>query len=72
MAKTKGFSKGAHHLSIAIPSSRPSGMDRYEVEDAARTMKRHQEIKANPKLHRAAKAHLKREKALADRAIKEK
>lgn len=73
MAKKKGFSKKAHHFSIPVPSHNPgSGLEKYEIEDAARTMKRHHEIKANPKLHRAAKAHLKREMALAHKAIKGK
>lgn len=73
MAQKKGYSKRAHHLEFAIPSApTPKHLDKYEIEDAARTMKKHQEIKANPKLHRAAKKHLAKEVALAHRAMKGK
>lgn len=71
--KKKGYSKAAHVMSLPLPSApKGHGLDRYDIEDAARTMKRNQEIKANPKLHRAAKSHLKREMALAHRAVRGK
>lgn len=65
--------KSAKAFSLPMPSANDNkgGLDKYEVEDAARTIVRHHEIKANKKLHRAAKAHLKRKHKLEERAIKE-
>jgi hypothetical protein len=46
----------AHSFSMPVAPKH----DQYEVEDAARTMERHAEIKSKPALHRAAKHHLKK------------
>jgi hypothetical protein len=44
----------------------------YEVEDAARALERHQEVKSNKRLHRAAKAHLRKKKRMIEKAVKGK
>lgn len=44
----------------ATPPARPRGFDRYEVEDAARTIARAEEHKRNPKLMREVKKHVTR------------
>lgn len=68
--KNKGFSAKAHDLSVSL--HKPTHMDKYEVESAAHTLTRHQEIKADKKLHRAAKKHLMKKHKLEAKAIKEK
>lgn len=69
----KKYSKNAHAIEIAMPKSHKiGGIDKYEVESAAHTMKRHEEIKANKKLHRAAKMHLRREAKLMMKVSKGK
>lgn len=49
--------KGRNMLKAAMPAP----MHDYEVSDAVHTLKRAEQIKANPKLHAAAKAHAKTE-----------
>lgn len=61
----------AHSFSMAI-SPTPKHLDKYEIEDAARHLERHQEIKSNKKLHRAAIKHLKTKAKAIAKAVKEK
>ncbi len=46
---------------IMGPESKPKkgSFDRYQVEDAAHILRKHREIKADPKLHNAAVEHMR-------------
>lgn len=49
-------------------TAQPVKMDKFDIEDAARTLVRAEQIKMDTKLHNAAIAHLKRKNA-AEKAV---
>lgn len=60
--------KSKNALAVMMPRTH----DQYEVQDAVHTLKRAQQIKDNPKLHAAAKAHAKQEVAALQKIARKK
>lgn len=60
--------KGKNMLAAAMPTTSHD----YEVHDAVHTLKRAEQIKANPRLHAAAKAHAKTEAAALQKIARKK
>ena len=60
--------KAKNMLVAAMPKT---DMD-YRVHDAVHTLKRAEQIKADPKLHAAAKAHAKQEAAALSKIARKK
>ena len=56
----------------ALLAAMPRTTHDYEVHDAVHTLKRAEQIKANPKLHAAAKAHAKQEAAALSKIARKK
>ena len=52
-----------------VKSAPKPEFDRYEIEDAARTLVRAEEIKLKPKLLKAARQHLKNEQKAKANAL---
>lgn len=57
---------------ISFGMNVPKHKDPYEVESAARALERHSEVKSDKKLHRAAKAHLRKKHRAIGKVLKEK
>lgn len=60
MKKAKAHAAKAH-MSKPSTAPMPHGHDKYMVQEAVHHLKKAAEIKADPKLHAAAKAHAKHE-----------
>lgn len=67
----KAMKSPSSAMGFSMPIA-PKHLDKYEVEDAARHLEKHQEIKANKKLHHAAKRHLKMKHKAIGKALKER
>lgn len=65
------MAKKGNHLK-AMTSSAPMADRRWEVQDAVQTLKRAEQIKADPKLHAAAKAHAKTEAVALQKIARKK
>ena len=58
-------------VEASMGHSMPKHLDKYEVEHAAHVLTQHQEVKADKKLHRAAKMHLKKKHRMEKKAYEE-